>query len=230
MKDDYLYGTPWHIHQEEGMYHFNSDTEFLGRMLQIKKGMRVLDVGTNNGALLLYAAMHTDNLTGIDLFPEIIALARNNLQANGLNAQLTVSPLQTYQDDPFDAIICNPPYFVTGKESLKNENPYLRAARHEEFLTMKELFAHSARLLKKDGTLQIVHRADRLAQLLETAEHSGLYPYWYKLAYKNENMIPQSVAVCFGRYHYACHVYAPAYMNQRDSFALYSEEVPWKPF
>ena len=231
MKDDYLYGTPWHIHQEKGMYHFNSDTEFLGRMLQLEEGMRVLDVGTNNGALLLYAAMHTTTLAGIDLFPETIALAEENLKRNGLTGKLTVSRLQDYQDEPFDAIICNPPYFATKKDSLKNDNLYLRAARHEEYLTMKELFAHSVRLLKKEGTLQIVHRADQKDQLLAAAADYGLFPYWYRLACKKENGIGQSIVICFGRHQYPCYEYPPACMNQRDSFALDQQEAElWKSF
>ena len=91
---DYLFATPYEIQQDPSGYHFSSDTELLGRFLTLNEDDRVLDVGTNNGALLCYAALHDPELlAGIDLFPEVIALAEKNLTANGIRAELSVSSL-----------------------------------------------------------------------------------------------------------------------------------------
>ena len=89
MKTDYLYGTDYRIYEPENMYHFNSDTEFLGRMIEAENGDAVLDIGTCTGALLLYASLYTDNLTGIDLFEEVCVAARNNMAMNGVKGAAT---------------------------------------------------------------------------------------------------------------------------------------------
>ena len=56
MKRDYLGGTGYTLEQKKEMYHFNSDTELLGRFVQVKKTDSVLDIGCASGALLLYCA------------------------------------------------------------------------------------------------------------------------------------------------------------------------------
>ena len=154
---DYLYGTPYKINQLPDAYHFSSDTELLGRFLSLNEDDRVLDVGTNNGALLCYAAVQDPELLcGIDLFPEITDTAKENLERCGIKAEIAASPLQAFRHDPFTVIICNPPYFDSLPEELKNRNPYLYAARHKDYLSVFELFLHSARLLEQGGRLMLV--------------------------------------------------------------------------
>lgn len=171
---DYLYGTNCRINQDPLGYHFSSDTELLGRFLVLTDDDRVLDVGTNNGALLCYAAQYDPELlTGIDLFPEVAALARENLSYNGICAEISVSPLQTYRHDPFTAIICNPPYFESLPEELKNRNPYLYAARHRDYLSIYELFLHSGRLLESNGRLMLVFPADYGDEVFTAASENG---------------------------------------------------------
>lgn len=171
---DYLYGTPYEIEQDPGAYHFSSDTELLGRFLVLNEDDRVLDVGTNNGALLCYAAVHDpEMLCGIDLFPEIAEAAQRNLARCGINAEITVSPLQTFRHDPFTVIICNPPYFESLPEELKNRNPYLYAARHRDYLSVFELFLHSARLLEENGRVMLVFPSEFADDVFTAAGENG---------------------------------------------------------
>lgn len=168
---DYLFGTPYRLEQKKGMYHFNSDSELLGRFIRLKETDRVLDVGTNNGVLLCYAALQKpEALCGIDLFPEVIELCRSNLQYNHIDAKLYAIPLQQFEQERFTAVVCNPPFFTNMNASLKSENPYLRAARHSDFLTIPELFFHSARLLETGGSLSIVIPYVLLEEVLQAAK------------------------------------------------------------
>ena len=171
---DYLFATPYEIEQDPSGYHFSSDTELLGRFLVLSDDDRVLDVGTNNGALLCYAALHEPELlAGIDLFPEVIELAEKNLSRNGIQAELSVSSLQAYRHDPFTAVICNPPYFESLPEELKNRNPYLYAARHRDYLSVLELFENSRRLLELGGRVMIVYPAELSKDVFTTAGETG---------------------------------------------------------
>ena len=76
MSFDYLPNTHIYLQQKEDMFRINTDTHLLGNFMKINKQDRVLDIGCNNGALLLYASQYTNKLVGIDILPEAIELAK----------------------------------------------------------------------------------------------------------------------------------------------------------
>ena len=221
MKRDYLNGTPYEIEQPKEMYHFNSDTELLGRFMRLKKTDSVLDVGCATGALLCYAAVQEPaELYGIDLFDEVIAQADQNLKENHISAVLNVCRLQDYRPGrTFSVIVCNPPYFDTKNDELKNLNPYLAAARHESNLSMYDLFQSAASLMSEDGVFYLVHRADRINELFYTAEKFGLMPVRMQLTYKNIKGLAAGVLLCFSKRMQAklkCD--APVFLDDRSTF------------
>ena len=173
--EDYLPGTSYTVMQPADFYHFSSDAELLGSSLIIKKTDRVLDIGCGTGVLLLYAALHKPALLcGIDLFPEVIETARDNLARNGLDAELYAVKAQEFRHAPFDVIICNPPYFDTVSSDLINENQYLAAARHSVYLPIEELFQSVKRLLGEKGTFWLVQRPEALNRILKAAYDNRL--------------------------------------------------------
>ncbi len=227
MKADYLNGTDYTLIQLPEMYHFNSDTELLGRFMRLKKSDRLLDIGCGSGALLLYAAhQKTADLTGIDLFEEVLKQAEENLQRNGVTAELTCCRLQDYRSGRFDAIVCNPPYFRTGEDRLKNSSEMIRAARHEEYLTPSELFAGVRRLLKDNGRFFLVHRASRLKELLQESERNGLQAVRMRIAYGSRQGRARSVLIEFrhgsGR---ELLIERPVFLDQRETFADEGEKT-----
>lgn len=222
MKLDYLHGTNYEIEQPKEMYHFNSDTELLGRFMRLNEKDTVLDIGCNTGALLLYAAYQNPKaLYGIDLFEEVIGQAQKNLEMNHVNAQLTVSPLQNYEPNhKFDVIVCNPPYFDTQKEELKNSNPYLAAARHTSYLTMDELFQHVSRLLEDDGVFYLVQRAQEVDHLFELKDKYGFYIARLRLVLKTKEGSASGVLVCLQKQPRESYIFNDAaYLDDRNTFA-----------
>ncbi len=222
MKLDYLNGTSYEIEQPAEMYHFNSDTELLGRFMRLKAEDIVLDIGCATGALLCYAAyQHPLDLYGIDLYQEVIEQAEKNLAQNAIQAHLSVCRAQEYQGGiSFDVIVCNPPYFDTKKKELKNQNPYLSAARHESFLNLTDVFITADRLLKQDGVLYLVHRYERLDEILQTAQTYHFYPERMRTAYKTIGGAPSGVLLCFGKdAEHQVQMDAPVYLDDRRTFA-----------
>lgn len=166
---DYLKKTNLIIYQELSMYHFNSDTSLLGEFIEIGHHDSVLDIGCNNGALLLYASIHQPKkLVGVDIYEEVLDIAQMNMTTNKVNAELYCSKIQDFSYVQFDKIICNPPYFHSTNTKLMNENKYIRSARHEEFLPMDELFSSVNRLLKDNGRFYYVHRPFELNRIEES--------------------------------------------------------------
>lgn len=164
---DYLPGTQIYLHQRKDMFRMNTDTALLGKFMKVKENDTVMDIGTNNGALLLYASQFTSNkLIGIEVQKEAAELAEMNLRDNSiLDYEIIHADIKdvTY---PVDVVVCNPPYFVVTQEKQLNENEYKRIARHECYLTLNTLCESVKRNLKEKGRFYLVHRADRIVDIL----------------------------------------------------------------
>lgn len=227
MKRDYLNGTPYSLYQGEGMFHFNSDTELLGNFMKIHPGDSLLDIGTNNGALLFYGASKgAESLTGIDLFEENIRIAEENMAYNHLHAELHAVRVQDFIHSPFDVIVCNPPYFHTEKESLKKENRFLKAARHDDYMPLQDLSASCRRLLKDNGKVFLVYRPDGLIKLIHAFEKELLYPERMRIVYGAPDKRAKSVLVSFTKKKNPDLVIErPAFLNDRDSFGWKEKSV-----
>jgi len=186
LSNDYLPGTKMPVWQDPDMFRINTDTQLLGTFLRIRRNSRVLDIGTNNGALLLYASRFSPaELVGIDPQEKAVLLARRNLRRNHLKGRILTGEVQNLQDGPFDAVLCNPPYLPDAGESLEKQNRALQIARMERYLPLEELFPAVKRLLKDNGRFFLIHRACRLSQLMKQAEACRLAIRRLQFAYDN---------------------------------------------
>ena len=185
------------LYQHKKMFRINTDTCLLGEFLDFKDDLSVLDIGTNNGALLLYSSLlKPKNMVGIDLNNEALEIAKHNLDMNNIiNYELIYIDASKYiSNDKYDVIISNPPYFVSS-EDLKNKNEYLRMARHEEFLTLKSLINTVKLNLNSDGSFYLVHRYARLNEIKKELNDNSLYINRLCLVYDQNKIDPVSVLI-----------------------------------
>lgn len=165
---DYVHGTDVYVYQRRDMFRMNTDTSLLATFMRIEEGERVLDIGTNNGALL--AVAHTfqpSYLYGVDIQEEAIALAAYNMNHLHIdNVSLYCEDVCTCKLPKMDVIICNPPYFKVEDTSALNASIMLRKARHEQYLTLPALCAKVSSLLEEKGRFYMVHRASRLVDII----------------------------------------------------------------
>mgnify|MGYP000015345161 CR=1 FL=1 len=176
-----------HLYQHPKMFRMNTDTGLLGNYLKIPFQARVLDIGTNNGALLLYAStFHYKELVGIDIQPLAIEIAKMNMELNHVtNFQLYVKDIQTFEDpEGFDVIICNPPYF---HQQTQNQNKDLALARHDTYLSLQTLFFKVFQLLKNTGAFYFIHRYDRYDEIVNELQHQHLKIVEKKEIYSKSN-------------------------------------------
>lgn len=155
------------LYQDDEMFCINTDTMVLGEFLNIYRNDTVLDIGTNNGALLLYASrFNPKKLIGIDINEKAINLAKKNMELNNIkNYELKVIDASLYVSEEMDVIIFNPPYFKT-KEDNKSNNDYLTLAKHEGQFTLKKMVETINRNLKNNGTLYFLFQTSRLNEVL----------------------------------------------------------------
>lgn len=178
IKKDYL---PSHkeitVYQDDTMFRMNTDTEVLGNFLNIHKNDIVLDMGTNQGALMLYASLfNPKKIIGLEINKEALKLAKMNMEENNIkNYELINDNIITYQNELVDVIICNPPYFKT-KEDNKSLNNYKNLAKHEGELTLELLINSIQRNLRDGGELYFLNLSSRLDEVLEVLRKYNLTP------------------------------------------------------
>lgn len=176
--------TDFVLSQDNDMYHVNSDSQLLYSFMNIKHKDTVLDIGCNTGVLMLYAAMKKPKkIVGIDLFEDVIVLADHNLKQIDIPYELFISRLQNFHSSPYDVILCNPPYFKVNKEHLMKENEYIRAARYENYLNLRELFEHVKRLLKSNGRFYFMYAPERLNEIFSIMHQCGFVCSKFQIVY-----------------------------------------------
>jgi tRNA1(Val) A37 N6-methylase TrmN6 len=153
------------------------DAALLAAACDARPGDRVLDLGCGPGAVMLAAAVRRREarFTGVEADPEALALARANIDLNGLSDRMealsgdVALPFSRLGLPRFDAALCNPPFFDDAR-ALRGPAPEKTRA----WMAADGLAAWTEFLMKAvrdGGTITIIHRADRLADLL-----AGLAP------------------------------------------------------
>ncbi len=158
---------------------FGTDALLLSAFAAVAPHERVCDLGTGCGILLLLCPK-TVKGDGVEGFPAAAALARHNMEQNGLSHRFTIYE-QDWKDPlpltagGYDRVLCNPPYFpeTAGKIST---DPARRMARHERGDTLGAVTRAAAKLLKNGGRFILCHRPERLADVLAVLREQGLEP------------------------------------------------------
>ncbi len=176
MRNDREFIGPFTMRQAEGVFRLGSDSQALGGFAQVKKGEKVLDLGCGGGVLGLYLLSRQPSLqySGIDISAEAVALTRENFAANGLQAAIVQGDLRDVKDHfpagSFDLVVSNPPYFASGSGYSGGR------ARMEEECTLDDVCAAASRCVKNGGRFALVHRPERLVDLLCTLRQYALEP------------------------------------------------------
>lgn len=172
---DYIANSDTYVYQRKDMFRINTDTSQLAHFMKIEKGDRVLDVGTNNGALLLHASKQEPSfLYGIDIQEEACELARYNMDVFKIqNVVIECIDFKRFNQDGFNVIVSNPPYFKQGEH--REPNPSMRAiARHEIYLELDSLIDKVSKSLHPNGRFYMVHRANRIEDIVATCKQYGM--------------------------------------------------------
>jgi len=170
--EDAVLGARVRLLQPKFGYRAGLDAALLAAACDAGPGQRVLDVGCGVGGALLAAAARRPeaSFTGLERDPAAVALARRNVALNRFERRVEVvagdvaAGFRALGLAPFDAALCNPPFF-DDPASLRGPAPERQGA----YIAEAGLAAWCGLLLKsvvEGGTITIIHRADRLADLL----------------------------------------------------------------
>ncbi len=170
----YLIEDELEIIQDDRFFKFGTDSVLLANFVELRRGDKVIDLGTGSGVIPLLLAYKNDDVkvTGVEIQPEAAELAVRNVEFNQLQDQIRIinedfCQLESkFKAGSFDAVVSNPPYLPVEGGKMK-ENDYVAIARHEIKAELKDVVAEAARLLKYGGHFFLVHRAERLTEVIE---------------------------------------------------------------
>ena len=189
---NYLLGyKDMYIYQDTDMFSFSLDSVLLPNFITINKCItNILDIGTGNAPIPLILSTKTDAfITAVEVQPEVFNLAKKSVEENNLENRINVicddinNLYNDLESDSFDIITCNPPFFKVNKNSNLNNSDYKTIARHEVKLNLSQLLKISRKLLKNNGILGIVHRPDRLTDILVEMRSNNIEPKKIRLVY-----------------------------------------------
>lgn len=181
------------IVQNNEYFNFSLESILIPRFCILKKKMKIIDFCTGNAPIPLVLSTLTDSeIIGVEIQKEIYALATESVKINGLEERISILNEDVkklpdlFETDTFDLITCNPPYFKVNESSNLNDNYIKTVARHEVMLTLNDIFAVSRKLLKNNGSVVMVHRTDRLSEILTLMTNNNLQPKRIRFIYPKE--------------------------------------------
>ena len=154
---------------------FSTDSLVLAHFVRLPKNAKILDLGAGCGTLglMLCARDPGCHVTGVEIDPAAHAAALENIARNELDARMSsiCADLRQFVPDhgAFGVCISNPPYFSGGFASATHA-----MARQDDTCPPEVLFTAAGRAVKFGGDVYLVHKPEKLAQLIMCAAANGL--------------------------------------------------------
>lgn len=185
------------LFQPKNGYRAAVDPVLLAAAVPCKPGDTVLDLGCGAGAILLCLNHRVPGVkvTGIDVQEELVVLANRNIEANeaGKTCAVIQGDVSEYtQEQLVDHVVINPPYLANDAATVSND-PIKSIANFEADGSLAEWLASAARNLKPKGRISLIHRADRvdeiIAHLVPNFGEVTLFPLWPKQGREAKRLI-----------------------------------------
>lgn len=182
------------IQNTEG-FCFGIDSVILSEFAKnIKKNSKVIDLGTGTGIIsfLLIAKTSLEHVTGVEVQEEVADMVNRSIKLNKLEDKFNIvncnikNLLSFVNKESFDVVVTNPPYkkMNTG---AKNENEKKIISRHELLADVFDFIKVSKQVLKDKGVLYMVHRPERLADIIWGLRENKLEPKEIRFVYSRED-------------------------------------------
>ncbi len=163
-------------HQHAAMK-VGTDGVLLGAWANPEHATRILDIGTGTGLIALMLAQRTSESTfieAIEMEQHAFKEAGQNVEQSPWKNRINVfhQSLQGFSSEPFDLIVCNPPFFYN---SMKPPDGRRILARHADTLPMNILAMHSKQMLRPNGTVSIILPAVDQEKIKSVFREQGLH-------------------------------------------------------
>ncbi len=175
--------------QPRAGYRAAIDPVLLAATVPAAPGDKVLDAGAGAGAAALCLAFRVaaTRITGLEIKPGLVAIASRNAEVNGLAGRVDflagdlLAPPSELAPGSFDHVMANPPFQTAGR-CTPSPDPAKAAATMEGAAELEDWLEFCLNMVRRKGSVTVVHRADRLDALLAGLKGRlggiTLFPLW----------------------------------------------------
>ena len=190
------------IQNKEG-FCFGIDSVLLSDFAKnIKKGSKVLDLGTGTGIIpiLLCGKTELKKIVGVEIQEEVSNMTKRSIKLNNLENRFEVinenilNLNNIYKNQTFDVVVTNPPYKKNGT-GIVNEDEKKIISRHEITAKLEDFIKIAKDLLKDKGEFYMVHRPERLVDILSILREYKIEPKELRFVCSNINKEPKLVLI-----------------------------------
>ena len=184
------------IYQDDNYFCFSVDAVILANFTTLSKRVeKVLDIGTGVAPIPLILTLRKNDLKidAVEIQKELAVIAEKSVKLNNLenNVHVLCEDIKEYarnhQENSYDLIICNPPYFKYNEESKTSDIKEKQIARHEVMIELEDYFVVSKKLLTNNGILSMIHRSDRFLEVMELYQKYNISPTKVRFIHTNLN-------------------------------------------
>ena len=150
---------------------------------KIKSASNAVDIGSGTGiiSILFASKAKIDHIYGIEIQSEVAEMSKRSIELNHLENKIEILNINVkdvfkyINANSVDCVVTNPPYMKNGS-GAKNDDKGKVIARHEVEITLSEILEISYKLLKDRGEFYMIHRMDRLVDVLYEMRAKRLEP------------------------------------------------------
>jgi tRNA1Val (adenine37-N6)-methyltransferase len=188
--------------QKKDAFRFGVDAVLLANFAKVKKGARVIDLCSGTGIIPFILAGKTDaaNITGIEIQEPMVDMAKRSVEFNKLQHRLEfinkdLKDIEFLKKLPkVDVVTVNPPYKLKNS-GIINMNDENAIARHEICCTLEDVIKAAKGVLKDNGRIHMIHRPDRLADIICTMRQYKIEPKLIRMIQPNFKKAPNMVLI-----------------------------------
>lgn len=190
------------IIQKKTDFRFGVDAVLLANFAKVKRGMRVIDLCSGTGIIPFVLAGKTEakSIMGLEIQEEMVEMATRSVNYNKLEEKLSfvngdLKDIQLLKKfEKADVVTVNPPYKAQNSGIL-NPSDKNAIARHEICCTLEDVIIAARTVLKDNGRLFMVHRPERLADILCLMRKYKIEPKNIRMVHPNTKKAPNIVLV-----------------------------------
>ena len=167
------------IYQDEDYFAFSIDSVLLANFVTIRySDKRIMDFCSGNAPIPMLLTFRTKaKIFGIELQKDVFDLGSLSIKENKMDDRINficdnvLNSDSLFKSEYFDIITCNPPYFKYNDSSYVNNN----------------VIAKASYLLKNHGIFAMVHRPERLIDIILLFKKYNIEPKRVRFAYSKKN-------------------------------------------
>lgn len=177
------------IQNTEG-FCFGVDAVLLADFADVKDAARVADLGTGTGIIpvLLAGKTNAKEIIGIEIQKNIAGMAKRSIALNSLETKVSIleadikNAVAILGKSMFDVVVSNPPYMNSGG-GLVNPKDTKAISRHEILCSLEDVVCAASGLLKPGGQFAMVHRPERIVDILCLMRNYKLEPKYMRFVH-----------------------------------------------